>query len=128
MEFQSMTTAYLLNKSPGTKDYELYGTIPAGETVFEYSLNVSIDATYKVRVLFDEKAYMRTEYSEKLYIDDDIDGVDLYCEPSTKINVNVILPDDMIRDEDTTGYLFLQSSIKPYYHLDNRSFKRQMLW
>ena len=108
----------------GVKDYELYGTIPAGETVFEYSLNVSIDATYKVRVLFDEKAYKRTEYSEKLYVEDaDVDGVDLYCEPSSKISVNVMLPDDMIRDEDTTGYLFLQSSVKPYYHLDNCSFK-----
>jgi len=108
----------------GTKDYELYGTIPAGEAVFEYSLNVSIDATYKVRVLFDEKAYMRTEYSEKLYIEDaDVDGVDLYCEPSSRISVNVMLPDNMIRDEDTTGYLFLQSSVKPYYHLDNCIFK-----
>ena len=108
----------------GTKDYELYGTIPAGETVFEYSLNVSNDATYKIRVLFDEKAYKRTEYSEKLYIEDaDVNGVDLYCEPSSKISVNVMLPDNMIRDEDTTGYLFLQSSVKPYYHLDNRSFK-----
>lgn len=108
----------------GAKDYELYGTIPAGETVFEYSLNVSDEATYRVRVLFDEKAYMRTEYSEKLYVEDaDVDGVDLYCEPSSKISVNVILPDDMIRDEDTVGYLFLQSSVKPYYHLDNRSFK-----
>ena len=108
----------------GTKDYELYGTIPAGETVFEYSLNVSIDATYKVHVLFDEKAYKRTEYSEKLYVEDaDVDGVDLYCEPSSKISVNVMLPDNMIRDEDTTGYLFLQSCVKPYYHLDNCSFK-----
>ena len=107
----------------GKKDYELYGTIPAGETAFEYSLNVSIDATYKVRVLFDKKAYMRTEYSEKLYIDDaDIENVELYCEPSSNIKVNVLLPNGIARDEDTTGYLFLQSSKKPYYHLDNRNF------
>ncbi|MBQ7950323.1 MAG: S-layer homology domain-containing protein [Clostridia bacterium] len=106
----------------GTKEYRLYGTIPAGENIFEYSINVATEDIYKLQLLFLEKTYVRTSYGSVLVEDSDVAGIDLYCEPSSKIKVKVSLPDGTVRNEDTTGYLFLQSAVKPYFYLDDCSF------
>lgn len=103
-------------KAVGNQSYEACGVIPKGETSCNYRISVPSD-TYKVSIVFENKAYKAADYPESVKIySKSADNISFSCVPSGKISVKLTLSE--AAEEDIPLNVFLQSADAPYYYLD----------
>ena len=103
-------------KATGGQNYETYGVIPKGETSSDYRISVP-DGTYKLSIVFENKAYKKTDYSRSVEVSGkSAQNTDFSCELPGKISVKLTVSEPA--EDDIPVNLFIQSADKPYYCID----------